>query len=361
LLSLPLGCFPESFAADLERYPAVASGRDILTKTTRRKPVRAGTLHDQLRRLRQLASVQVKTGRPIEEITSISALFEDSHIENALQWYLDQDGERLRRARVELIGMLIGIGKHHLQLPPARLDQLRTICKRVGAPRQVRMTDRNLSLLQQLRDGRTRRAFYSMAETIFAEIKGKPVTKRTALLAQVAVVHAILTNAPMRFGNLLELDFEQHLRSIGSGPRATFQISIAASDVKNDQHLEFELTLQTAAMLCLYRDRYRPVLAEARGSTLLFPGRKGGHKHHVTLAQQLCRMVRTRTGIRLHPHLYRHIAAYIYLRAHPGDFETVRQLLGHTSIDTTRRFYADFDRFFAHHQYLKVLEGEALA
>jgi hypothetical protein len=46
---------------------------------------------------------------------------------------------------------------------------------------------------------------------------------------------------------------------------------------------------------------------------------------------------------------------------HPGDFETVRQLLGHTSIDTTRRFYADFDRFFAHHQYLKVLEGEALA
>ena len=88
-------------------------------------------------------------------------------------------------------------------------------------------------------------------------------------------------------------------------------------------------------MLRKYRDRYRPALAEAQGSTLLFPGRNGGHKHHVTLSQQLRFLVRKRTGIILNPHLYRHIAAYIYLRAHPGDFETFRQLLGHTSIDTT--------------------------
>jgi integrase len=255
--------------------------------------------------------------------------------------------------------MLIGIGKHHLQLPPARLDKLRLIRKRVGTPRQVRMTDNNLALLQQFRDGRNRRAFYSMAPDIFAEIRGKPVTKRTALLAQIAVAHAILTNAPMRFSNLLDLDFERHMRPKGTGPRATWIVSVPRDEVKNEQHLEFELSVATAAMLRLYRERYRPVLAEAQGSTLLFPGRKGGHKHHVTLAQQLCRMVRARTGIRLHPHLYRHIAAYIYLRAHPGDFETVRQLLGHTSIDTTRRFYADFDRSFAQHQYLKVLEGES--
>jgi integrase len=197
-----------------------------------------------------------------------------------------------------------------------------------------------------------------MAQDIFAEIKGKPITQRTALLAQVAIVHAILTNAPMRFSNLLDLDFERHFRPKGTGPRATWILSVPRDEVKNEQHLEFELSVETAAMLRLYRDRYRAVLVEARGSTLLFPGRKGGHKHHVTLSQQLCRTVRARTGIRLHPHLYRHIAAYIYLRAHPGDFETVRQLLGHTSIDTTRRFYADFDRFFAQHQYLKVLEGE---
>jgi len=35
----------------------------------------------------------------------------------------------------------------------------------------------------------------------------------------------------------------------------------------------------------------------------------------------------------------RHLAAHLYLLANPGDYETVRRLLGHKNIETTIRFY----------------------
>ena len=59
----------------------------------------------------------------------------------------------------------------------------------------------------------------------------------------------------------------------------------------------------------------------------------------------------------MNPHLYRHIAAYFYLEAHPYDYETVRRLLGHRSIETTMMFYADLDRVMASRRYAEhILE-----
>ena len=48
------------------------------------------------------------------------------------------------------------------------------------------------------------------------------------------------------------------------------------------------------------------------------------------------------TGLDMNLHLYRHLAAKLYLRFDPGGLETVRQLLGHKTIKTTLKAYADF-------------------
>ncbi len=55
--------------------------------------------------------------------------------------------------------------------------------------------------------------------------------------------------------------------------------------------------------------------------------------------------------MKVNPHLYRHISAFFYLQAHPGDYETVRRLLGHRSVDTTMNFYAEFDGLAARRLY----------
>jgi len=39
------------------------------------------------------------------------------------------------------------------------------------------------------------------------------------------------------------------------------------------------------------------------------------------------------------------------LQANPGDYETVRRLLGHKSVDTTMTFYAEFEALAARRLY----------
>ena len=43
--------------------------------------------------------------------------------------------------------------------------------------------------------------------------------------------------------------------------------------------------------------------------------------------------------MRLTAHQFRHAAAAILLKSKPGEYELVRQLLGHRNIRTTIRFY----------------------
>jgi hypothetical protein len=43
----------------------------------------------------------------------------------------------------------------------------------------------------------------------------------------------------------------------------------------------------------------------------------------------------------------RHFAVYHFLKAFPGHYEIVRQLLGHRSVATTRAFYAGLEARFA--------------
>jgi integrase len=43
------------------------------------------------------------------------------------------------------------------------------------------------------------------------------------------------------------------------------------------------------------------------------------------------------------PHLLRHLGGLIYLKDNPGDYETVRRMLGHKSVITTLRYYVKLE------------------
>jgi integrase len=45
----------------------------------------------------------------------------------------------------------------------------------------------------------------------------------------------------------------------------------------------------------------------------------------------------------MHPHLFRHVAAKLFLDAQPGAYEVVRRVLGHRSIETTTGFYTGLE------------------
>ena len=60
-------------------------------------------------------------------------------------------------------------------------------------------------------------------------------------------------------------------------------------------------------------------------------------------AEQISDTIHRYTGMHINPHLFRHIAAKLYLDGNPGGYEVVRRVLGQRSINTTLRFYTGLE------------------
>jgi site-specific recombinase XerD len=114
---------------------------------------------------------------------------------------------------------------------------------------------------------------------------------------------------------------------------------IPAEEVKNGQMLEFELPAESTRLLKLYVKDYRPRLTTSANSWL-FPGRGDACKTPAVLGRQISDVVFAETGLLIHPHLFRHIAAKLFLDQHPGQYEVMRRVLNHRAMHTTVNFYA---------------------
>jgi integrase len=61
------------------------------------------------------------------------------------------------------------------------------------------------------------------------------------------------------------------------------------------------------------------------------------------------------TGLKINPHLFRHIAGKLFLDARPGQYEVVRRVLGHRSIATTTSIYAGAETRAAGQHFAAVI------
>ena len=185
-----------------------------------------------------------------------------------------------------------------------------------------------------------------------------PLPPRTALRFQWALAVEILLFAPIRLGNLAGLELGRHLLRTGTGRRLRYHLVIPGEEVKNGCPVDLTLSAETSALLELYRTRVRPVLAPAN-SAWLFPGENGRAKAPVTLGGQISRFLERELGLRFTPHQFRHLVGFAHLRRMPGQYETVRVLLGHRSIDTTLRHYAGLEGAAAARHYDETLRAAA--
>ena len=105
---------------------------------------------------------------------------------------------------------------------------------------------------------------------------------------------------------------------------------------------EFELPAESAELIARYLDEYQPRLFDGP-SPWIFPGRNGGPKRPGSLGPQFKRTVYQHTGLVVHVHMMRHLAAKLFLDEKPGSYEVMRRVLGHRSIDTTTSSYTGFE------------------
>jgi hypothetical protein len=65
--------------------------------------------------------------------------------------------------------------------------------------------------------------------------------------------------------------------------------------------------------------------------------------------RQITRAVEAHVGARMTPHQFRHTVAKIFLDRRPGEYETVRKMLGHKDLTTTYDCYSGAETQAAEH------------
>ena len=318
--------------------------------------VRATTAEQRDGMLRRLATAVLLNAGNVAEINSLADLVRPGTLKIGLTYLLSRAGSKSSRQTFSMAHLAHVIARDWAKLPEPDLAEIKRMIRRLERPK-TGLTAKNRERLGQFRDKAVLQRLLALPDQLVEEAERRPLDTRSARLVQVAVAIATLTVAPIRISNLLSLDRARHFRPVFSTGEATMALVFDPSEVKNSLALDMLVPAHVMAIVDLFMSKYQPRLTEGRRSTLLFPGRKNGPKHHASLRKQIIDTLWERLGLRFNPHAFRHLSALLFLDAHPGHYEEIRRLLGHRSDQTAIDFYTGTETESAIRRYHNVLAG----
>jgi integrase len=244
-----------------------------------------------------------------------------------------------------------------LDMPEATIARLRTMKKKLKVT-QHGMTARNREALRAFDDPAAVETLLRLPQQILREVRATGrAGYHEAKMIQTALAIELLLNAPVRIQNLASIDLNRHLLKIGGRGNRAVHLRFPAPEVKNSNDLEFPLMQESVDLLESYLADWRPLLI-AGPSSLLFPGKLAHqHKGNGTLSSQIKELVHAYTRLDMPAHRFRHAVGKIFLDRNPGQYEVVRQLLGHKDIKTTIAFYAGAESASAGRHYANTILG----
>jgi hypothetical protein len=355
-VELPWEAFPEGLRRDVDGY---LTG---LTKVRRNRlgqrirPLKASTIRTRRAELLAATRTAVKVGVPIESLDSLAALLDPAVAEKVLDAYWARNGENPKLFTVDLAGRFLAIAKETKCLDAAACERLDEMRRSLDEQRPEGMTDKNIALIRQvLTPGvwpRVIRLPFSMMETARFQQDHMPV--RAAVTAQLATAIGILSVAPIRLANLGAVRIGVNLIK-PDGPDSNYWLVFPDYDVKNRVRLEYPLERYLTDLIDEYIHDFRPALVRGRNEDWLFPGQQDGAKGKTCLSGQITERIYDATGLRMTVHQFRHAAGAIILKQRPGEYELVRQLLGHRNVQTTIKCYIGLENIQASEIFSKIV------
>lgn len=352
--AMPLEAFPQSFGIDLEAYLDQQTGKDLFGNTP--DPASEVTLRCHRTWLLEIASALVLTGRDISSIRSLADLVAVDAAKDALKFFWRRNGQRKSGQLHNFARLIISISNYWVKVPGGHLEALRKIRRDVD-PGKGDMTERNRRRLRVFDDRENVERLVNLPERMMRSVaRLREPGYNDAIRMQTAIAIAIELVAPLRAKNLAGPRLDRHLIRSRPGRGAVMHLVVPRGEVKNENPLEFELPLDVIRLLEVYLQKFRPLLV-TDGSSYLFPARQGGAKTAAQLAEQIKRVIKIGTGLTVNVHLFRHVCAYLFLKAHPGEYETVRLLLGHSSLAVTVQAYCGLERDDAVRRYDNLIDN----
>ena len=347
---------PEGWRSDVNVY--------LETMTTIRRdknghriaPCTSSTITTRKRELVAAAKMAVRAGVPLESLTSLAAMLHPQVVNTVIDAYWKKDGDVPTAYTINLACRFEAIARQTACLGADELTQLGDLRYAMEQHHEEGMTEKNLAVIRAVLTPGVWRRFARLPEQLMEQAQGMRASApvRAALLAQTAVVVGIELVAPVRLGNLAAIRLGVNLIKPG-GPETNYWLRYPKFDVKNKQALQFAFNDKLTKLIDEYVFDFRPILMKGKNDDWLFPGRSTDHKERIGFSTQIVDQVEKATGIRITVHQYRHAAAAMILKHRPGEYELVRQLLGHKSVETTKRFYLDLETTAASEIYTDIL------
>jgi integrase len=348
LTQIPWDAFPERLRVEIEQYLAGFTKIRRGARGKRIRPCKPSTIATRRRELQAFARMAVEQGAPIENLNSLSALLLPDLAEKVLNAYWEQNGDEPNTSTIDMGWKIVSVARETKCLSEAELARLDDMRAALEEHRRKGLTDKNRAVVRQV-----------LTEGIWDEVVALPgkmiesarrlrdqAPVKAAVTAQLAIAIAIFTFAPIRLGNLIAIRLEENLIRPG-GPDIPYWLVFPDYDVKNRVTLQFKLQPELSGLIDEYINDYRPALLRGSKDLWLFPGQKGEIKNSRTLSLQVTDRVIKDTGLRITVHQFRHAAAAIFLKHRPGQYELVRQMLGHRNIQTTMNFYVGLENIQA--------------
>ena len=351
--------FPARLRREIDDYLAGFAKPHRTLSGKRIQPCSPSTITYRRAELIAVARMAVKLGVPIENLTSLGALLHPDVVERVVDAYWRKNGDEPKTGTIDLGWKLLRMAQATGCLDQPELERLDDMRAALEEHRREGLTPKNAQLIRQVLTEGIWREVVSLPKVLMqrARLAKDHAPIKAAVSAQLAVAIAIETFAPVRLRNLIHIELDKNLIKPG-GLNTPYWLVFPNYDVKNRVDLNFRLDQPLTDLIDEYIHEFRPTLLRRANSLWLFPGENGKSKHSLLFSKQITDRIQKTIGLRLTVHQFRHAAAAIYLKHRPGDYETVRRLLGHKNIQTTIKFYCGLETIAATEQFGKLIREQ---
>ncbi|MES0385902.1 MAG: site-specific integrase, partial [Hyphomicrobium sp.] len=352
--------FPAGLRKDIETY---LSGLSQVRRTAggrRRAPCKSSTINVRRAKLEAFVRKAVKVGAPISSLESFRQLFDPDLVERVFKAYWPDCGKQPSIYLIELSALVVSIARQTRCIDEGAIDRLDDMRAALDQYRPVDgLTEKNMALIRKILSSDVWRLVVRLPWQLMQEAKvmRERAPVKAAVLAQMAVAIGILSVFPIRLGNLGSIRIGENLIR-PSGPETPYWLVFAQLDVKNRVRLETVFDPELTALIDDYIHNHLAVLLRGCNEPWLFRGMCEGEKGLATLSSQITKRIQAMTGLRVTVHQFRHAAAALILKAKPGNYEYVRRILRHRSIQTTINFYIGLETTQASQEFGEIIRRQ---